>query len=130
MPGQGGSFLGTAAATAAGMIGGSLLLNSFRGMMGGGSQHGFGDQQSLDGSPAPWGGGNAANSDLARDAGLNDIGSAGGGGADHRGFGLFDTASNDSNADDDNDTDDSADNDSDFGGNDFGGDDFGGSDNA
>src|SRR5215469_11659794 len=30
----GGSFLGTAAATAAGMIGGSLMLDSIRGMMG------------------------------------------------------------------------------------------------
>src|SRR5262249_39593078 len=34
--GGGGSFLGTAAATAAGVIGGSLLMNSIRGMMGGG----------------------------------------------------------------------------------------------
>ena len=32
----GGSFLGTAAATAAGVVGGALLMNSFRGMFGGG----------------------------------------------------------------------------------------------
>ena len=36
--GGGGSFLGTAAAAAAGVVGGSLLLNSFRGMMGGSRQ--------------------------------------------------------------------------------------------
>ena len=45
--GRGGSFLGTAAATAAGVISGSLLFNSLRSMMGGdqaraGTQ-GFGD---------------------------------------------------------------------------------------
>ena len=34
-PGRGGSFLGTAAAAAAGVIGGSLLLDSIRGMTGG-----------------------------------------------------------------------------------------------
>ena len=42
--GGGGSFLGTAAAAAAGMIGGSLLLGSIRSMMGG-SHHGFGDAE-------------------------------------------------------------------------------------
>src|SRR5690242_11036709 len=42
--GGGGSFLGTAAATAAGFIGGSLLMNGIRGMMGGGHHHqAFGD---------------------------------------------------------------------------------------
>ena len=42
--GGGGSFLGTAAATAAGVVGGSLLMNSIRGMMGGGHQRqAFGD---------------------------------------------------------------------------------------
>src|SRR6202047_3853361 len=40
--GGGGSFLGTAAAAAAGMVGGSLLLGSIRSVMGG-SRHGFGD---------------------------------------------------------------------------------------
>jgi uncharacterized protein len=73
----GSSFLGTAAAAAAGMIGGSLLLGSFRSMMGGMHQ-GFSDPSSLGnslGNPdqTPWGG-DASNSDLARDAGLNDIG--------------------------------------------------------
>src|SRR6202022_4476355 len=40
--GGGGSFLGTAAAAAAGMVGASLLLGSIRSMMGG-SHYGFGD---------------------------------------------------------------------------------------
>lgn len=83
--GGGGSFLGTAAAAAAGTIGGSLLLNSIRGMMG--SAHaspatgqGALDSSALGGSSAsPWGGGNnAADSDLARQAGAEDVSSGGG----------------------------------------------------
>jgi hypothetical protein len=73
--GGGGSFLGTAAASAAGAIGGALLLNSISSMfghhgggLGGGSAFG-GDTQA-----SPWSSG-ASNSDLARDAGLNDVGS-------------------------------------------------------
>jgi uncharacterized protein len=69
--GGGGSFLGTAAATAAGMVGGSLLLNSFRGMMGG-SRQAFGDT-AVTGNRSPWS--DQSGSDLARDAGVNDIGS-------------------------------------------------------
>jgi hypothetical protein len=69
--GGGGSFLGTAAAAAAGMVGGSLLLNSFRGMMGGG-RSAFGDTASI-GNRSPWS--DQSRSDLARDAGINDIGS-------------------------------------------------------
>jgi hypothetical protein len=69
--GGGGSFLGTAAATAAGMVGGSLLLNSFRGMMGG-SRQAFGDT-AVTGNRSPWS--DQSSSDLARDAGVNDIGS-------------------------------------------------------
>src|SRR6266571_3947095 len=40
-PSPGGSFLGTAAATAAGVIGGSLMMDSIRSMMGhhGGTAH-------------------------------------------------------------------------------------------
>jgi uncharacterized protein len=73
MPGSsgGGSFLGTAAAAAAGVVGGSLLLNSIRGMMGGGSHQAFGDTAS--GNRSPWS--DQSNSSLARDAGVNDIGS-------------------------------------------------------
>jgi hypothetical protein len=69
--GGGGSFLGTAAATAAGMVGGSLLLNSFRGMMGG-SRQAFGDT-AVTGNRSPWS--DQSNSSLARDAGVNDVGS-------------------------------------------------------
>jgi uncharacterized protein len=74
--GTGGSFLGTAASTAAGVIGGSLLLDGIRSMFGhhlGGSAFG-----NVAGQPAaPWGGntsGSAANSQLARDAGIDHIG--------------------------------------------------------
>jgi hypothetical protein len=119
----GGSFLGTAAASAAGVIGGALLLNSFRSMFGGGNQqHGALDSQSSgQNAPqnAPWGGGNAANSDLARDAGVNDIGRGAGASGNDR-AGLLNTAKNDSakNDSDDDDSDDFED-DSDF---DLGGD--------
>jgi hypothetical protein len=76
-PFAGGSFLGTAASTAAGMIGGALLLDGIRSMFGhrtdtaeatafGGL---VGDRNS------PWSGisGSAADSDLARAAGIDDI---------------------------------------------------------
>jgi hypothetical protein len=96
----GGSFLGTAAAAAAGMIGGSLLMNSLGGMFGG--HHGSAHAASSDsGSRMPWGNdssaGSAASGDLARDAGLNDIGRGSGNAnyGDTRSAGLFDTASND-----------------------------------
>jgi hypothetical protein len=70
----GGSFLGTAAAAAAGVVGGSLLLNSIRGMMGG-SHQGFGDSSLANRATgsSPWS--DNSNSSLARDAGVNDIGS-------------------------------------------------------
>jgi hypothetical protein len=91
----GGSFLGTAAASAAGVIGGALLLNSFRGMFGGGNQQqGMLDQGG--GQNTPWGGGNAANSDLARDAGVNEIGRGGGRDTSNDRAGLFDSAKNES----------------------------------
>jgi uncharacterized protein len=71
----GGSFLGTAASTAAGVIGGSLLLNGIRSMfdhrsgLAGSNAQAFaaGDQNS------PWRS-DASNSDLARQAGIDDIG--------------------------------------------------------
>jgi hypothetical protein len=100
--GGGSSFLGTAAATAAGLVGGSLLLGSIRSMMGG-SHQGFGDSAGLDNnglgnsglgaaSQTPWS--DQSGSDLARDAGINDIGSSGGRADDNSRAGLFDTASN------------------------------------
>jgi uncharacterized protein len=100
MGGGGGSFLGTAAAAAAGMVGGSLLLGSIRSMMGG-SRHGFGDAAGLGGAGSgdktPWS--DQSNSQLARDAGINDIGSSAGRADDNSRAGLFDTAENDDNDD-------------------------------
>jgi hypothetical protein len=110
--GGGGSFLGTAAAAAAGMVGGSLLLNGIRSMMGG---HHFGvaDAGAIgDKSSTPWS--DQSGGTLARDAGINDIGSSSQRGDDNSRAGLFDTASND---------DDDMDHDSDgFDGDDGGGD--------
>jgi hypothetical protein len=69
-PQQGGSFLGTAAAAAAGVIGGSLLLDSLRGTAGANTRHGLADAPS--GGQSPWG--NASSSDLAKDAGVDQVG--------------------------------------------------------
>ena len=105
----GGSFLGTAAAAAAGAVGGSLLLNSIRSMMGG-SHHGFGDANALadrSSGQGPWV--DQSNSSLARDAGVNDIGSS----SEHSRAGLFDSASNDHDQDDIDDQDDQDDMDAD-----------------
>jgi hypothetical protein len=111
MGGGGGSFLGTAAAAAAGMVGGSLLLGSIRSMMGG-SQHGFGDPGALGEratSETPWS--DQSNSDLARDAGVNDIGSSGDHVDDDSRTGLVDTSDDydDDHDDMDLDSDDSGD---------------------
>lgn len=98
--GGGGSFLGTAAAAAAGVIGGSMLMNSMRGMFGGGQQQGFGDTGSA--SKSPWD--NASSSgDLARDAGVNDIGK--GGGEQRQNFADNTSDQNYENDDDDDDYD-------------------------
>ena len=79
--GSGGSFLGTAASTAAGVIGGALLLDGIRSMfghhLGGYGPSAFGDFAGDRASP--WGGstsGSAADSQLARDAGIDHIGEA------------------------------------------------------
>jgi uncharacterized protein len=76
--GGGGSFLGSAASTAAGVIGGALMLDSIRSMFG---HHGGGFARSGLGNFAgdrssPWrdSAGSAADSQLARDAGVNHIG--------------------------------------------------------
>ena len=124
-PAPGSSFLGTAAAAAAGMIGGSLLLDGIRSMMGPG--HGaFGMVDPALGAGrdagSPWD--NSAGGDLARQAGIDDIGRdqhSGGGGS---GLGLFGSGADDA-ADDQADQDPGALDDS---GSDFGGGDFGGSD--
>jgi hypothetical protein len=117
--GGGGSFLGTAAATAAGFVGGSLLLNSIRSMMGGHSHQAFGDTTNInERGSGPWK--DESGSQLARDAGVNDIGLAG----DHaddssRRAGLFDQTSNDDNDRDDMDMDSDSDDFSNDGGGDY-----------
>ncbi|QOZ23470.1 DUF2076 domain-containing protein [Bradyrhizobium sp. CCBAU 51753] len=97
--GGGGSFLGTAAAAAAGVVGGSMLMSSIRGLMGGGNHQAFSDAGGLGGGSRPWGG-DQSSSDLARDAGIGDIGSSGRGNDSGSRAGLFDQASNDRNNDD------------------------------
>jgi hypothetical protein len=73
------SFLGTAAAAAAGMVGGALLLDGVRSMLGGHRHGAFADTFDAlhTASPAehgaPWGGGS---DQLGRQAGLDDIGRA------------------------------------------------------
>lgn len=116
---QGGSFLGTAAASAAGVIGGALLLNSISSMFGHHGGSAFGAPLSS-GSPSgsPWGN-SAAGSDLARDAGINDIGQGPRG--DAQPAGLLDS--------DDTDSSSLADDFGDEAGGDSGGD-FGGGDSA
>jgi len=91
-PAPGGSFLGTAAAAAAGVIGGSLLLSGIRSMMGypQGAHAAFDPASGASGS-SPWGGG-AAGGELSRQAGLDDVGRASSSGDDtgSRGHGLLD----------------------------------------
>jgi hypothetical protein len=68
--GRGGSFLGTAAAAAAGAIGGGLLMNSIGGLFGGQKDGPFaGAFDKLSGKDAGGGAG-----ELGRDAGLGDVG--------------------------------------------------------
>jgi hypothetical protein len=86
--GTGGSFLGTAASTATGMIGGALLLDGIRSMfghrVGGNGPSAFGalpDDRRSPNLHSPWGAdtttsGSAADSDLARQAGIDHIGDA------------------------------------------------------
>jgi uncharacterized protein len=126
--GGGGSFLGTAAAAAAGVVGGSMLLGSIRSMMGGGgNQQSFGDTANAGDSGGhrgsvedrrPWG--DQSGGDLAKEAGINDIGSSGRQASNDDGSsrsGLFDNGSNDDEDHDDmdmdsDDFDDGGDNDS------------------
>ncbi|HEY2135737.1 MAG TPA: DUF2076 domain-containing protein [Xanthobacteraceae bacterium] len=118
--GGGSSFLGTAAASAAGVIGGAMLLNGIRSMFG----HQAGGASAFDpGSAAassPWGG-SAANSDLARQAGVDNIGGAGSGaaGAGDRQAGLLGGSDQDDQDDRDDQDAGDTDDDTDLGG-DFG----------
>ena len=71
---MGGSFLGTAAAAAAGVIGGSLLLGGIRNAMGGATPGAHGAFDSGSGAAgSPWSGGSSGG-ELSRQAGLDDIG--------------------------------------------------------
>jgi hypothetical protein len=107
-----GSFLGTAAAAAAGVVGGALLMNSLRGLFGG--QQGHGGLNPSGQSGSPWGSGGGSGGDLSRQAGIDDIGRGG-----TQRAGLFDTAQNEPTQSDDADSD--TEGDDDFG-DDFGGD--------
>jgi len=117
----GGSFLGTAAASAAGVIGGALLLNSISSMFG---HRGASAFAGVPPSGSPWDN-KAAGSDLSREAGLNDVGR--GASNETERSGLFGNDSNDSD-NGSNEAEDAADfEDDDFDGDDPGGD-FGGGD--
>jgi hypothetical protein len=122
-PGYGGSFLGTAAASAAGMIGGGLLLGGIQSMLGGGRHHGafagtFDQPGAGRDAASPWSGGQGS-SDLARQAGLDDIGRSpsGGDAGGHDRAGLFggDDRDGDDHDSDDQDTDGDDGDDSDLG---------------
>ena len=98
---SGGSFLGNAAAAAAGVIGGSMLLSGIRSMMG--NQHGA--QAALDpasgtSGSSPWGG--SSGGELSREAGLKDIGQAPSSADDSakRGYGALDDSGTDDDQDD------------------------------
>jgi uncharacterized protein len=95
-PSSGGSFLGTAAASAAGVIGGALLLNSISSMFG----HRGGSAFAAAQGDSPWDN-SAADSDLARDAGANDIGRGTRGDAQQVGLFDSDDAADSSEFDDD-----------------------------
>jgi len=80
----GGSFLGTAASAAAGVIGGALLLDGIRSMMGHGHGAAFADPAfgASREHASPWDSGSGNPGDLARQAGIDDVA-----GAAHRGRG-------------------------------------------
>src|SRR5262245_18860435 len=96
----GGSFIGTAAAAAAGVVGGSLLLRSLPSMVGHqpGAHAAFDPGSAASGS-SPWSG---AGGELSRQAGLDDVGRASSSGDDSasRGYGLLDDDRNEDTQDD------------------------------
>lgn len=105
--GPGGSFLGTAAAAAAGALGGAMMLQGIRSMFGD-KQGAFGAFGSTAGSggTTPWGGGGDVPGDLARQVRLDDIvGGRTSGGEENRnkeeGLGAFDNASHEADTDED-----------------------------
>ncbi|HWV54939.1 DUF2076 domain-containing protein [Pseudorhodoplanes sp.] len=91
--GAGGSFLGTAAAAAAGVIGGTLLMNSLKGMFGGDQAHAHGlgnlGSQQAETNPSganPWGDAGSGGGDLSRQAGIDSIGKPSGEGDRHAAY--------------------------------------------
>jgi hypothetical protein len=133
----GGSFLGNAASAAAGVIGGALLLDGIRSMMGHGHHGAYMADPAFGAGrehPSPW---DSGGGDLARQAGIDDVASAA-----HRGRGAEQSYSDDGGSgdpqsffddagSDDDASYDQADQDvADFDGGDFGGGDFGGGDSA
>jgi len=95
-PSAGGSFLGTAAAAAVGVVGGSLLMDGIRSMMMG--HHGGAAHAAFDpaggGHGSPWGG-SGGDGNMARGLGVDDIGrSSGSGGGAPRSQGLVDNDTN------------------------------------
>jgi hypothetical protein len=104
--GMGGSFLGTAASAAAGVIGGALLLDGIRSMMG----HHSGAHAAVDpaaSAASPWSG-DSAGGGLSRQAGLDDLGRpAGASDTGDSGHGMLeDGGRDDPDAEDANDVDD------------------------
>ena len=99
---SGGSFLGNAAAAAAGVIGGSMLLSGIRSMMGSshGAQAAALDPASGTSGASPWGG--SGGGELSREAGLNDIGRAApsADNSTERGYGALDDSDSDDDQDD------------------------------
>jgi hypothetical protein len=79
--GGGGSFLGTAAATVAGVVGGAMLLNGIRSMMGPHQTFSPGHDPTggMTHAASPWdsGSGDHGSGHLSQDAGLGDIGGSG-----------------------------------------------------
>jgi hypothetical protein len=94
-PSPGGSFLGTAAATAAGVVGASLLMDSIHSMMGhrGGMAHGAYEPAGA-GHAAPWGGSSGGDDKMARELGIDDIGRSSGSGGAPRSQGVVDNDTN------------------------------------
>ena len=102
--GMGGSFLGTAASTAAGVIGGGLLLGGIRSMMGHSGAHAAFDAPSA----SPWSS-DTSGGRLSHEAGVDDIGAPPSGAADSKASRfLDDSGSNHQDAADSDDSDDGA----------------------
>jgi hypothetical protein len=83
------------------VIGGSLLLDSIRSMFGHEHAVAAGAYEPVAPTHSPWDDHGAANNELSREAGANDINDS----SHHQDAGLFDTADSDNDNDNDNDND-------------------------